>query len=278
MTSTSTTLSPAEIQQFNDHGYVFVRGAFASDDALAMQDEWWAELTATHGVRRGERATWRQPRGDLKQAKKSPIQAMMATAKVLGVIDDLLGAGAWPMPRHWGRVLTTFPEAGDWFLPTELWHSDSPPDWHRDALNGVFVASFIGEVAPGGGGTLIVSGSHRLLKEHDASLTPDERRSAIRQRIERFYRSHPWLMMLSGRAPSPPDRIGAFMDVATEVGGVPARVVELTGEPGDMVFAHPTIVHSVAPNRGTQPRFMRIAQVITHRCLAYRTGKARPPA
>jgi hypothetical protein len=44
----------------------------------------------------------------------------------------------------------------------------------------------------------------------------------------------------------------------TIVEGVPLRVVELTGEPGDMVFCHPATVHCVAPNRGARPRFMRI--------------------
>jgi hypothetical protein len=42
-------------------------------------------------------------------------------------------------------------------------------------------------------------------------------------------------------------------------------VVELTGEPGDMVFCHPVMVHCVNPNRGARPRFMRIkTQVLTH--------------
>jgi len=55
------------------------------------------------------------------------------------------------------------------------------------------------------------------------------------------------------------------MDGETIVEGVPLRVVELTGEPGDMVFCHPLIVHCVAPNRGQRPRFMRIkTQVLTH--------------
>ncbi|HEY1620042.1 MAG TPA: hypothetical protein VGG25_20630 [Streptosporangiaceae bacterium] len=59
-------------------------------------------------------------------------------------------------------------------------------------------------------------------------------------------------------------RIAAFIDTETTVQGVPLRVVELTGEPGDMVFCHPVMLHSVAPNRGTRPRFMRIkTQVLT---------------
>jgi hypothetical protein len=67
-------------------------------------------------------------------------------------------------------------------------------------------------------------------------------------------------MALTGQAPSPADRIAAFMDRETNVEGVPLRVVELTGEPGDMVFCHPLMVHCSTQNRGTRPRFMRIKQ------------------
>ena len=71
-------------------------------------------------------------------------------------------------------------------------------------------------------------------------------------------------MALTGHAPSPADRIAAFMGAETLVEGIPLRVAELTGEPGDMVFCHPVMVHCVAPNRGVRPRFMRIkTQVLT---------------
>jgi len=72
-------------------------------------------------------------------------------------------------------------------------------------------------------------------------------------------------MALTGQAPSPANRIAAFMDRETIVEGVHLRVVELTGEPGDMVFCHPVMVHCGAPNRGARPRFMRIKQqFLTH--------------
>ena len=86
-------------------------------------------------------------------------------------------------------------------------------------------------------------------------------------------------MALTGQAPSPDDRIAAFMDRETVVDGVPLRVVELTGEPGDMVFCHPVMVHSAAPNRGARPRFMRIkTQVLTHEGRALRDRLQDPPS
>jgi hypothetical protein len=59
------------------------------------------------------------------------------------------------------------------------------------------------------------------------------------------------------RAPTP--------SPCTVVDGVRLRVAELTGEPGDMVFCHPCMVHCGAPNRGDFPRFMRIKQQVFSR-------------
>jgi hypothetical protein len=255
-----TTLSPTELKDFQDDGYVIVRGAFARHDALAMQAEWWSELAEVHGILRDDRATWRRLLPDLKRAKVSPIQRAIETARVRGVIDDLLGPGTWQPPKEWGRTIVTFPEPGDWDVPTEGWHWDSPGAWHRNALNGLFIVSFIGSVAPRAGGTLILSGSPRLLARHEAGLTPEEQQADFRRQKERFYRSHPGLQALTGKAASPPDRVAAFMGAETDIDGVAAKVVELTGEPGDMVFCHPTILHSVALNRGGEPRMMRIKQ------------------
>jgi hypothetical protein len=271
-----TTLSTGELQHFQDHGYVAVRNAFAREDALAMRDEWWAEIAKVHGVIREDRSTWRQLRGDLKAAKHGALQQRIATALVRGVIDDILGPNNWREPADWGRPLVTFPEPGDWDVPAGLWHWDSDGRMHRDALNALFVVSFIGSVAPRSGGTLILSGSPRLLRRHEAGLTPAERRSDARTRRRLFHRSHPWLMALTGQAPSPLDRIATFMDAEANLDSVPARVVELTGEPGDMVFCHPMIVHSVSPNRGSEPRFMRIRhQVLTHAGWELMTGAMR---
>jgi hypothetical protein len=265
MRSQPAILTSAEIQRFERDGYVAVSGAFSRADAGAMEQRWWQELAATHNIRPDDRAGWHPFPGDLKAAKGDPIQARILTDRVRGVIDDLLGHGAWQPPRDWGRPLVTFPEPGIWEVPTRLWHWDNPCDLHLEHPRALFVVSFIGSVAPRGGGTLILSGSPRLLIQQDRRIPVDQRRGSIATLRERFHRSHPWIMALTGLVSSPADRIAAFMDRETTVEGVPLRVVELTGEPGDMVFCHPVMVHCVAPNRGTRPRFMRIkTQVLTH--------------
>jgi hypothetical protein len=164
-------------------------------------------------------------------------------------------------------------------VPTRNWHWDNPCELHLDRPGALFVVSFIGSVAPRGGGTLVLSGSPRLLLQQERRLPESQRRDSIARLRERFHRSHPWLMALTGLAPSPADRIAAFMDTETTVEGVPLRVVELTGEPGDMVFCHPVMVHCVAPNRGARPRFMRIkTQILTHEGRELADRLYRPPA
>lgn len=258
-------LSSSDLRGFERDGYVVVRQAFARADALDMEARWWSELADVHGVRRDDRSTWRQIAGDLKGAKRDPIQARILTDRVRAVLDDLLGPKAWEAPKDWGRPIVTFPEPGAWDVPSHFWHWDNPWELYLERPMGLLVVSFIGQVDPGGGGTLILSGSPRLIIRQERSLPADQRRGGVEKPWDRLHRSHPWLMALTGHAPSPPDRIGTFMDEETLVDGVPLRVVELTGEPGDMVFCHPALVHCGAPNRGSRPRFMRIKQqLLTH--------------
>jgi hypothetical protein len=270
------TLAPADIERFERDGYLVVRQAFARADALAMEGRWWSELAETRGIRRDDHATWRQVPGNLKAAKRDPGQAAILTGTVRGILDDLLGAGTWSPPRDWGMTLATFPAPGRWELPTRLWHWDNPCAPHFDRPLGLFVVSFIGPVAPRGGGTLIISGSPRLLIEQERRLPADQRPALGSRTWDRLGHAHPWLAALTGRAPSPADRVAAFMDGETSVDGVPLRVVELTGEPGDMVFCHPVMVHCAAPNRGPRPRFMRIKQqFLTHEGRAHLRGLTR---
>jgi hypothetical protein len=260
MSSHLTSLTSSDIQRFERDGYLVVREAFSRLDGLAMERRWWSELEETRGVRRDDRSSWRPTPGNLKAAKRDPGQVKILTNRVRGILDDLLGKAAWSPPKDWGVTLVTFPQPGEWEVPTRFWHWDNPCEPHLDQPRGLFVVSFIGPVAPRGGGTLILSGSPRLVIRQEREIPADQRREFGTKPWERFHRSHPWLMALTGKAPSPADRISAFMASETVVDEVPLRVVELTGEPGDMVFCHPLMVHCAGQNRGERPRFMRIKQ------------------
>jgi hypothetical protein len=70
-----STLTAADLQRFERDGYVVVRQAFSRADASAMERQWWRELEESHGIRPDDRSSWRQIRGDLKAAKRDPVQA-----------------------------------------------------------------------------------------------------------------------------------------------------------------------------------------------------------
>lgn len=223
-----TTLTAADVEQFGRDGYVAVRQAFVPADGAAMEQQWWRELDQAHGIRASDRSTWHQIRGDLKAARRDPAQARILTGRVRGVFDDLLGKDAWPPPRNWGRTLVTFPGPGAWDVPARHWHWDNPCELHLDRPRALFVVSFIGPVAPAGGGTLILSGSPRLLIQRERQIPADQRSGLGALPWGQFHRSHPWLMALTGQAPSPANRVAAFMEEETTVEGVALRVIELT--------------------------------------------------
>src|ERR1700742_4970126 len=138
MGSQLTTLTSSDIQRFERDGYVVVRQAFSRADGLAMERQWWRGLEEAHRIRRDDRASWRQIVGDLKAAKRDPVQASILTERVRGVFDDLLGTGAWSPPRDWGRALVTFPEPGAWDVPARHSHWDNPCALHLDRPRALF--------------------------------------------------------------------------------------------------------------------------------------------
>jgi hypothetical protein len=257
-------LSADEIECLARHGYARVVEAFPRDAALAMQEFMWQELHELHGIDRHDRATWTHawPAIGLKRSSTDPIFDAVAAPRLCGAIDQLLGEGHWEVPKSWGGFLITYPPASPspWELPARGWHWDGDAFHHLDALNGILLFTFFSQVEPRGGGTLAAAGSHRLLERFHRALPPDDRpRHAIL--LKRFSGSHPWLAELTGITPTTGDRITRFMETTTEIDGIPARVVELTGEPGDAVLCHPSIFHAAAPNRADAPRFMRVKPI-----------------
>ncbi|HEY3799399.1 MAG TPA: hypothetical protein VGL58_13695 [Caulobacteraceae bacterium] len=256
-------LTPDQLQSFARDGFVAVRGAFPHAAALSMQDEWWAELADDHGVRREDPATWRPVRGDLKRPKTAPSQAAFGSAAAGEVIDQLLGKGGWDWPRDWGRAIAGFPSGASldaWDVPADVWHWDGATAWNLDHLTSLFIVAFVGAVEAGGGGTTALAGSQELVRRQYRALPAAQRAYGETWRRDRLWRSDPWLAALTGCAESPTDRVQAFMRDGGKVDGVPLRVVELTGEPGDMVFCDPLLLHAVARNCREQPRLMRIKQ------------------
>jgi hypothetical protein len=245
---------------FDERGYVRLADAFPAAAAASVADAIWEDLHRRHGVRRNDRRTWTvtEPRG-LGGLRAAGVFAPLGTPAVAEAITCLVGSDRWPQPADWGAALVTFPRPGSWAVPATGWHIDWPA---RGAPGSQLLVKLLGHVTPverGGGATVVLAGSHRLVSDYLAQADPGDpgRSRTVRDAI---FGSHPWFRDLQ-RAGSPGS--GArLMDEGAEVRGVPVKVVELTGRPGDAFVLHPHLLHAAAPNRGLSPRFMVGGQVV----------------
>jgi hypothetical protein len=180
------------------------------------------------------------------------------TAAVPGILDHLLGAGAWRVPRGAGQLLAvTYPAPGEpWRLPHQVWHLDYMAPGAARTLPGIQVFLCVDRVAPRAGGTLVACGTHRLvdaLRLRAGAEWPG-RSADVRRRLRA---EAPWFRALcSLRAGE--DREARFM---TASDGAGLQVVELAGEAGDVFVMHPWLVHAPSANCGERPRLVLTERV-----------------
>lgn len=268
-------LSPADVEQFIELGYVKLAAAFPVERAMAVQEFLWERL-AERGVVKDDRSTWTQPIVHIKEAYNGPEFQACETDRIGGAVEDLVGAGRWRtrgQDANWGWWPVNFSVGADqaWDVPTTGWHWDGMHFRHTvDAPDqGLLLLCVFSEVAREGGGTLVAEGSHRsvarFLRQHEDGI-------AYKRAMKSFPTSHPWFQDLTqararrfwwGRrdARQPEnviDRVSHFMGARPHVDcdGAPLRVVELTASPGDVFLCHPFLYHAASPNRSGRPRFM----------------------
>lgn len=164
----------------------------------------------------------------------------------------MLGAGAWRSTQPWGPALVTFPEPGPWTLPHKVWHFDLPGRGDPDRPAALRLFGYVSDVAPQGGGTVVVEGTHELVRRLVAAAPDHDAGESARLRRTLAARS-PWFRALCREGG---DRIHRFMTDGDEVDGVRVRVTELTGRAGDVVAMLPWTMHNLAMNCRPDPRFM----------------------
>ncbi len=254
-------LTAEQREAFDERGFIRIPAAFSREAAAAMEDRLWSVLDRRYGAKRDEPDSWSLVHATrLQSLRKSPVFLQIGSAATCAALDELIGPGRWLRPSHWGSFLISFPSSsGAWTVPSRLWHTDFGFVGPRDRVWGSLLFSFLSTVPAQSGGTLIVQGSHRVIRRFVETL-PSEKLLTLKTKVVRqmLMRSDPWLAALS----SPPDdlrreeRIERFMESEHSIDGTPVQVVELTGEPGDVVLTHPWLLHCASPNHGTYPRLM----------------------
>jgi len=252
-------LTDAELREFDELGLVRLPQAFSRDDARAMEESIW-RFAERAGMVRDDPSTWLpgQLVGASPKLKRRPKFQTTWTEPVTSAIGQLLD-GAWDGPRPNG-LLVSFPTPGvPWRVPHLLWHPDYSLRHVHPPLFGVKTYGIINHIEPGGGATCVIAGSHRVLARFVATLPPEvlARKKGFQQANVRgkLMRSHPWLEELSRDDGTDPDRNARFFTDG-DVDGCRVRVVELTGEPGDVYLSHPWTLHAIATNAGDRPRMM----------------------
>jgi len=184
------------LEQFNDVGFVRIEGAFSGDEAAAMREVIWRALDDIHGIREDDPTTWMIERvTKLQPIKSDPVFALIGGARTRAAIDALLVE--WDVPRQWGGFLVSFPRHGaTWTVPSGEWHPDYHFYYPSTPLFGLEVFSYITDVAPGGGATVVVSRSHTLIDRFVGGRSPEELRDFAGMK-QAFHRTHPWLQELT---------------------------------------------------------------------------------
>ncbi|MEO6909253.1 MAG: hypothetical protein ABI210_15335 [Abditibacteriaceae bacterium] len=278
-------LTPQQIQQFITCGWTKIEEAFPRTQATKVQAFLWDKL-AERGILQADETTWKNPMEFIAENYNGSPFDECATARLADAISDLVGAGRWTAEKEtgwWGWWPVNFAIGADqpWDVPADEWHLDMRTEGSSVTSpdQGLLVICLFSELQQRGGGTLVCEGSHqiaaRLLNE-TSGLTQNEFNEKMRT-------GHPYLRALCGRDgdsntpgtdtgnarganaamlervqnDAKTKRIEKFMDETfVDEHGTELRVTEVTGSPGDVILAHPLMMHSPSFNHSGVPRFM----------------------
>jgi len=240
--------SPEQRDKFERRGVVRLEGLLGADGVRRARELILRRLGQA-GVT--EAGGWRAPDARFKVSEAiggphAEIEALGEEPALLAAVDELLGGRAFETRLHKRpRVLVTLPDAAEWVVPTG-WHMDAPRLASGEGL-GIQLFAMLDDVEPGGGGTLVVAGSHRLL---------DEGRFMRMKEIRPLLRRHAFFRRLYSESPADSDDRASLMSETFVADGVELKIMEMTGRPGDAYFTDLRIAHTTAPNASRRPRMM----------------------
>ena len=162
--------------RFEATGVIFLRGAFAAEQAAAMREAVWRCAEHQAGLRPGDPASWaRPPVVNWQGLKRNPVFGPLADNQpVSDALDVIFGTGGWQRPRAGAQILFSLPEPGPWVLP-DAWHTDCGFEQATWPVRSVKLFAFFGEVRPRGGGTMLLPGTHRLVNHYRHRSPADAR-------------------------------------------------------------------------------------------------------
>lgn len=223
-----------------------------------MCDSIWEMMSRRYEIRRDQPATWKAQQIVGTKDRPKAIKLAQVLHPLGAMIDQLLAPAEWECDSHWGSLLVSFPGAipmarQGWDVPHAGWHFDAPVVRALPELYGVRIFTCLAHLPPRGGATLAVAGSPRLaLALANAQGAAKLRSADIRKGLAQRYG---WISELCSFDPAA-DRVDRFMKTAVKLEDVEVRVIEMTGEPGDVYLVHPLMMHAQSPNCLAAPRIV----------------------
>ncbi|MGB0920996.1 MAG: phytanoyl-CoA dioxygenase family protein [Alphaproteobacteria bacterium] len=254
-------LDDSRIEHFRTNGLLKLPGFFDAATMPPMREKVWAFLEARDNVCRNDPASWpaitNPPAGAARPTKlirlnTDPAFNVLDTTALLDTLRALAGSDVTPFPGAGHRqVLFTYPETLEWALPHNMWHADLPHAIGRKAPTGLQAFLCLDEVRPTGGGTIVLSGSHRALVNQSGQAGQTHLPSSAFKK---------WLARKSDYvsalfAKDTPNR-NRFLNQPGMFDEIELQPVELIGAPGDLYIMDMRCLHSLAPNAQNTPRIM----------------------
>ena len=215
-------LSRSQIEDFVERGWTVLHGAFPRYVADLVLDA----LSVKCDCDLRDPKTWTKPSIWLQEAYTGSPWMDAVTPRFASAMDQLAGVGRWKPHTQmgwWPIRFPGFPDSpcgGDWHVEGNFRHHLTSPE---QAILNLFLFT---DVEPGGGGTVLAEGSHCRVAQILAGVGPTGIEAG---------------------------------DLATQVCSLPGvfdSVVETCAAAGDVVLAHPLLLHSSSHNHGTRPRVM----------------------
>jgi hypothetical protein len=223
-------LTPRQIQNFIDKGFVKIEGAFSADLAQRCTEELWAEI----GLPPENPEKWTEPVIRVATKSSPPFVDAANTPLLHKAYDQLVGEARWLPPLGLGKFPIRFPSSR---LPgDDGWHVDMSfgqgnPDFMEWRVNvtssgrALLMLFLLSDVGPDDAPTRLREGSHAAIARE--LLPYGAAGASLRQLSDDGYRS--------------------TQDCA---------VASATGSAGTVYLCHPFVVHAAQAHRGQRPRFI----------------------
>lgn len=246
---TCTQVDQRALQAWEQDGVLKITGLIPSEWFVYLRQR----MTEILGSAPENSAVWPnleagllKPLGRDKQCVPLEIEA------VKNAVDKLIGK-RWEYPKTGGGWFANAPRQLEKqyapqleLVPRGTWHWDSRPDLH--ASEALWLFTPVIDMLPDSGGTWLVAGSARLVTNFYKRLSPEQQGKPTKVVKQWFTDNHEWFKVLNSRE---------TLNQTNQAGDL-VRLLNVSGQPGDVVLMKSLTIHSAPEYIGPGPRLCQV--------------------